>query len=65
MDKLTAKIIQEQMIGQTNGHMAAIPNNPIMFSMFEVYCDGTLADRDWMFAEFLKEISEALKEKEK
>ena len=37
MDKLTAEIIKNQMIGQTGGHMANIPNSPVVFSMFEVF----------------------------
>lgn len=34
MDKLTAEIIKNQMIGQTSGHMANIPNSPVVFGNF-------------------------------
>jgi len=63
MDKLTAEIIKNQMIGQTDGHMAAIPNNPILFSIFEVYKGDILATRDFVFKEFISELNEALNKK--
>ena len=43
MDKLTAEIIKTQMIGQTSGHMANIPNSPVIFSMFETFCINSCA----------------------
>jgi len=64
MEKLTAEIIKEQMIGQTSGHLAHIPNSPIIFSMFEVYYklqDDRKSDDD-TFINFLEEITMALKE---
>jgi len=37
MEILTAEIIKNQMIGTTNGHMAEIPNIPIIYSTFQVF----------------------------
>ena len=67
MEKLTAEIIKDQLIGETSGHMANIPNNPLFYSMFSVYLRENKSDiynykhneKD-LFAEFLKEIAEAL-----
>lgn len=68
MEKLTAEIIKNQMIGQTSGHMANIPNSPVVFSMFEVFYN-TLRTKsggtyDWndAFKVFISELNEALKE---
>jgi len=63
MEKLTAEIIKDQMIGQTAGHMAHIPNSPIIFSIFEVYykLHGGGGSDDETFINFLDEMLQALK----
>lgn len=68
MDKLTAEIIKNQMIGQTAGHMSNIPNSPVVFSMFEVFYniartkEGGTYDWNDAFKVFISELNEALKE---
>ena len=69
MDRLTAEIIKNQMIGQTAGHMADIPNSPVVFSMFEVFCNisrtksGGMYSREDAFKLFISELNSALQEK--
>lgn len=69
MDRLTAEIIKNQMIGQTSGHMASIPNSPVVFSMFEVFYNisrddnGKMYERDDAFKKFIEELNATLKEK--
>jgi hypothetical protein len=66
MERLTAEIIKNQMIGQTAGHMASIPNNPILFSMFEVFCNVSMQKKDTnytldeAFKKFIEELNDAL-----
>lgn len=65
MDKLTAVIIKDQMIGETNGHMASIPNSPLLFSIFQSYCNSNDIqnnDSNKNFKMFIYEINEALKD---
>ena len=61
MEKLTAEIIKDQMIGETNGQMASVPNNPIIFSMFSTY-NYNCGNGDWNgnFTKFLKDIVNAI-----
>lgn len=69
MDKLTAEIIKAQMIGQTSGHMANIPNSPVIFSMFETFYNISRTSAggkyDWndAFKLFISELNNALNEK--
>jgi len=66
MDKLTAEIIQNQMIGQTSGHMAAIPNTPILYSLFETYCQSIgISNNNFNenFKTFISDLNEALQKK--
>ena len=69
MDKLTAEMIKTQMIGETNGHMANIPNSPVIFSMFQTFhnisrtSSGGMYDWDDAFKLFILELSNALNEK--
>ena len=69
MDKLTAEIIKTQMIGQTSGHMASIPNSPVIFSMFETFYNisrtntGDMYDWHGAFKLFISELNNALNEK--
>lgn len=68
MEKLTAEIIKEQLIGETSGHMANIPNSPLFYSLFSVYLRQKGSDiynykhaKEDMFAEFLEEVAIALR----
>lgn len=63
MDKLTAIIIKEQMIGETSGHMAFIPNSPVLFSIYQVYQQNVSlpsGEDDSEFISFLKDLVQAL-----
>jgi hypothetical protein len=53
MNKEMAEFIYEQMAGEQSGHMAMIPNNPMMFSLLKA-C-GVCDKRD--FGQFLFEVS--------
>ncbi len=56
-----ANVIKEQCIGETAGHMANIPNNPILYSIFYAISGKTkLTIND--FAEILIKTGERLKE---
>ncbi len=51
-----ADLFYEQCVGETNGHMAAIPNSPILWSIAVVNnCKTKEA-----FAEFLREVANNL-----
>ena len=66
MDKFTAEIIKNQMIGETAGHMASIPNSPVVFSMFNTFYQmsrteaGGMYDWNDAFKVFISELNEAL-----
>jgi hypothetical protein len=62
MEKLTAEIIKDQLIGETNGHMATVPNNPIIFSLYSVWYAQNGQNKNWndAFASFLKEVAQGL-----
>lgn len=61
MDISTAKIIREQLIGEYSGHMAAIPFNPVLHSMFNVIMDEERTlDRDRDLAIALRKIADVL-----
>ena len=69
MEKLTAEIIKEQLVGESSGHMANIPNNPLFYSMFRVYLLQNGSDiynyqhsNENLFAKFLREIADALED---
>ena len=71
MDKLTAEIIKEQLVGETSGHMDNIPNNPLFYSLFSVYLKQKGSDiynykhqTEDMFAGFLEEVALALRKKD-
>lgn len=56
-----ANVIKEQCIGVTSGHMAHIPNNPILYSIFyAISGKSNLSTND--FAEILIKTGERLKE---
>ena len=64
MERLTFEIIKNQIIGQSSGHMAAIPNNPLLFSMIEQY--GILegyGNQDDSFKVFILELAEFIADK--
>ena len=63
MERLTAEIIREAMIGMTSGHMAAIPNSPVIYSMFDVYKNSIVeVNNDYAFIKMLEEMTAALKD---
>jgi len=70
MDKKTAQIIKEQIIGKSEGHMSMIPFSPTLHSMFTVLMRGnevyenihgqSYEDQDKTFAKTLRQIADAL-----
>ncbi len=63
-DKLKiADYFMQQCIGGSDGHMAVIPHNPSMKGFIQAFCHYS-PDRK-QFAEFLDEMSAALKEEHK
>lgn len=63
MEKLTAELIRESMIGSTSGHMASIPNSPIIFGLFSVYERQSGKHYEEAFVSMLEEMVEALGDK--
>ena len=64
MNKILAKIIMEQCIGSYSGHMASIPNNPIIYSMFRaVMTEHNTRNDEKDFAIALRKIADALEDK--
>jgi len=58
-----AKFFMDQIVGLHNGHMASIPNNPVLQSMIIAYF-GTYKIDSEQFREFLNGVSEALRKEE-
>lgn len=46
----------EQICGQHNGHMAAIPNNPVLYGLVAAHC----AERKEDFTRFLRQVADEL-----
>ena len=46
---------KEQLVGETNGHMAAIPNNPVLQGLLMAHDAG---DSDAKLAIFLRECAD-------
>jgi len=44
MDKILALTIMDQIVGATSGHMASIPNHPVLFGIFSRCADDCRAD---------------------
>ena len=60
VSKNVSDIFYEQMCGSTSGHMAHVPNNPVLFSMMKVFSgssDNVYAASKTEFAELLRSIA--------
>ena len=58
-----AKFFYDQLAGTTSGHMAAIPNNPVMWGLLQAQSgsrDNLYAITKADFAEFLRGIADSL-----
>ena len=64
MSNPLAEFFYEQCAGATSGHMAMIPNNPIMFSLIAVFTGGVNNTRHAAtkeeFQEFLRYMADEL-----
>ena len=63
MEEAFATLFYEQCAGTTAGHMAPIPNNPVLFSMVKAKMNNhshTHAASKNEFAELLREIARTL-----
>jgi len=65
VDKIVAELFYQQCAGSTTGHMAMIPNNPVLHGMLSAaypdFACGVHACSKEQFAEFLQQASEALR----
>lgn len=59
VSKSMAKFFMDQCMGETDGHMAAIPNNPVLFGICMAHEVGNTAK----FAEFLRDVADKLETK--
>ena len=62
-DDTLAKFFYEQCAGVTSGHMAPIPNNPVLFGLLSAATgtrDNNYAASQTEFAELLREIADWL-----
>ena len=62
MNKL-ANVFYEMCVGVTDGHMAAVPNNPILFSIFMAIGESDYRMNKIEFAKTLREFADALESK--
>jgi len=62
VSKEMAVFFMEQCIGETNGHMAAMPNNPTIQGLCRAHgaMSVSLSEEKELFAEFCKQVSEQL-----
>lgn len=66
MDKNLALVIKEQLIGEYAGHMASIPHNPVLHSIFMMLINNYRAEHkykpsvDQSLALILSQMAEAL-----
>jgi len=63
MNKTMALFFYEQCAGTSTGHMAMIPNSPVLFSLIKsrfLRNDNTLACSRTEFAKMLREIADDL-----
>jgi len=68
ISKLLAKFFYEQCAGTTAGHMANIPNNPVLFSLIQGFSSGhkninAVEQED--FIKFLRLIADELESESK
>ena len=59
MDKELALIIKEQLTGTYVGHMANIPFNPVLHSIFSIITDNTFNENKNL-ATALRKVADAL-----
>jgi hypothetical protein len=62
MNKEIAELFHDQCVGEHNGHMAPMPNNPLFKSIFAA-C-GLRGDSKKGFAKVLREMADALEKSE-
>ena len=55
-----AKYFYDQCSGMYNGHMAAIPNNPVLYGLMVAHGVNTKED----FARFLRQVADQLTKKQ-
>ena len=58
-----AKFFYEQCAGTSTGHMAMIPNSPVMFGLVKAYSgvkDNCYAATQKQFAKMLREMADSL-----
>jgi len=66
MNRTVAEIFYQQCAGTTSGHMANVPNNPVLYSLLSAYLGDSPGSSDCYainraaFADMLREMSEAL-----
>jgi len=60
VSKETAKFFMDQCVGTYSGHMAAIPNNPVLYGLLK--CHGIDQHSTHQMAEFLCAVAYELKE---
>lgn len=58
VSKAVSVYFYDQICGDTNGHMAAIPNNPVLGGLMAAHGVESRTD----FAEFLKQVVDNLQE---
>lgn len=61
--KKLANVFYEMCLGITSGHMANIPNNPILFSIFSAISENGYQMGKVEFAKTLREFADALEGK--
>lgn len=65
MNKILAQVVMDQIIGTYSGHMAAIPNNPVLFGIFWRIADEMPVEMssEQKFAATLRAIADAIEAK--
>jgi hypothetical protein len=63
MDKQTAMIVRQQIVGEYSGHMSSIPFNPILHSIFGVLMGGEPRNfNEYDFAKALRQLADAIEQ---
>ena len=68
MDKTTAKFFYEQCAGTSAGHMAMIPNNPVLFGLIKAHTgknDQYYAATQTEFAAMLIDMAKLLQSEDR
>lgn len=66
-NKTLARFFYEQCAGSTTGHMAMVPNNPVIFGLIKAcsnHSDNSYAATEMDFAEILRGMADSLDESE-